>query len=336
MGGLARKATIIDESISNGESLVLVDAGDLLFHKSALYEGKDNIDGAKIRANIIVDSYNEMGYHAFTPGSKDFALGIEYLRKMEAKSNFDYISCNLFNSFTSKQLFNSYAIEEINGYRIGYIGAASSFNKDSVLVKEPIDLIVSTSEKIKNKTDFIILLFNGTDSDIKRLQKKDPSIDLILRSRGSSRTSENGGKGEIPVYSSGSKGKYVNKIDVNINVDSEALVDLDLERKNIRLSKKHLKNKKKGDSNANLDELYKDNQKILKDIEYHRNVIEASNAKIDNANNSIETTKIALNTKVASKPEILLIVDTGMATIPEGPPRIDHSGHNHKHHNHNH
>ena len=107
MGGLARKATIIDESISNGESLVLVDAGDLLFHKSALYEGKDNMDGAKIRANIIVDSYNEMGYHAFTPGSKDFALGIEYLRN---QMNNEFISNLLPRKFTLSQLQNLHEI----------------------------------------------------------------------------------------------------------------------------------------------------------------------------------------------------------------------------------
>jgi len=336
LGGLARKATVIDESISNGETILLVDAGDLLFHKSALFEGKDNISEAKIRSEIIVDCYNKMGYDAFTPGSKDFALGIGYLKMMESKSNFNYISCNLFNSFTSKQLFDSYIIEEVAGHKVGYIGAASSFNKDSVLVKEPIELIVDVSEKIKDKTDFIILLFNGTDSDIQRLQKKNSGIDLIVRSRGSSRTSENGGKADIPVYSSGNKGKYLNKIDIKVTVENEPLVDLDLERKNIRLSKKHLKNKKKGDSSADLDELYKDNQKILKDIAFHRDAIETSNSKIDNAKNTIETTKIALNTKISSKPEILLIVDTGMAKIPEGPPRIDHSGHNHKHHNHNH
>ena len=331
MGGLARKATVIDEANSDGDLLVLLDAGDLLFHKTILLEGKDNINEAKIRSEIIIDCYNEMKYDGFTPGAKDFAFGLKYLKKMEEKSNFNYLSCNLFSSVTSEQLFDSYFIDEIAGQKIGYIGANSSFRKDSVLVKEPIDLIISTAEKIKNKTDFLILLFNGTDSDIQRLQKKNPQIDLILRSKGPSKASDHGGKGSIPVYTSGNKGKYLNKIDIKINSNDAPLVDLDLEKNNIRLSRKHLKNKKKGDSNADLDELYKDNQKILKDIGYHRNVIESSTDKIDNAKNTIKVEKVPLNTKVESKPEILLIVDTGMAKVPEGPPRFDHSGHNHKH-----
>jgi len=330
LGGLARKASVIDQSILEEESVLLVDAGDLLFDKTTLLDGKDNLNEAKIRSEIIVDCYNEMGYSAFTPGSKDFALGLRYLKKMQLRSDFNYVSCNLFNSLTSEQLFDSYIIEEINGQKVGYIGAASSFSKDSILVKEPIDLITSTCKIIEKKTDLIILLFNGTDSDMQRLQKKNPKIDLIVRSKGPSKTSDNGGKAAIPVYTSGNKGKYLNKIAIKINTESDLLVDLDLERNNIRLSKKHVKNKKKGDPNADLDELYKDNQKILDDIAYHRNVIEASTNKIDNAKNTIETTKVPLNTKVDSKPEILLIVDTGMEKIPEGPPTIDHSGHNHK------
>ena len=39
---------------------------------------------------------------------------------------------------------------------------------------------------------------------------------------------------------------------------------MDLERKKVRQSTKHIKNKKKGDSNANIDELNKDNRIIFK------------------------------------------------------------------------
>ncbi len=35
---------------------------------------------------------------------------------------------------------------------------------------------------------------------------------------------------------------------------------------------------------------------------------------------SFKTEKVSLNSKVNSKPEILLIVDTGMAKIVKGPP----------------
>ena len=59
--------------------------------------------------------------------------------------------------------------------------------------------------------------------------------------------------------------------------------------------------------------------KILDDIAHHRSIVETSIQKIDNAINTIESTKVPLNTKIDSKPEILLIVDKGMSRITEGP-----------------
>ena len=141
MGGLARKASIIDEETLKGNSVIVLDSGDLFFSKSTLYADKDNIDEAKIRAEIIVNCNNEMDHSAFSPGSRDFALGLAYLKKLKDQSNFNFTSCNLFHQNTSDRIFDSYAIEDINGFKVGYIGAASSFQKDSILVKEPINEI---------------------------------------------------------------------------------------------------------------------------------------------------------------------------------------------------
>ena len=338
MGGLARKASIIDKERSNQNSVIILDSGDLFFSKPTLYFDKDNIDAEKIRSNIILNSNNHMGYNAFSPGSRDFALGLSYLQKIESQANFNFISCNLFYKNTSDRIFDSHIIEDINGFKIGYIGAVSSFQKDSVLVKEPISEIKKIYTQISEKADYIILLFNGTKSDLDRLDKSNIDVDLILRSGGSSRASENGGLNNILTYEAGNKGKYLNKIEVVLTDYNADIVDLNLQEKKIKQSKKHLKNKKQGDSNANLDELYKDKPKILQTINNHRKIIEVSSNKLNNAKNTIKATKVALNTKVDSKPEILLIVDEGMAKIPKGPEIPDAKGRRpgHPHHGHNH
>ena len=338
LGGLARKASIIDEETLKGNPVIVLDSGDLFFSKSTLYADKDNIDEAKIRAEIIVNCNNEMNHSAFSPGSRDFALGLAYLKKLKDQSNFNFTSCNLFHQNTSDRIFDSYAIENINGFKVGYIGAASSFQKDSILVKEPINEIKKIYNEISDKTDYIIVLFNGTASDLKRLDKSNIDIDLILRSKGSSRASEHGGAENILTYEAGNKGKYLNKIELSLTEINSEIVDLDLERKKVRQSTKHLKNKKKGDSNANLDELYKDNPKILNVINNHREIIKASNERLDSAKNTIKSHKIGLNTKIDSKPEILLIVDSGMSKIVKGPPQEDHKGRkpDDPHHGHDH
>ena len=205
-------------------------------------------------------------------------------------------------------------------------------------MKEPIAEIRKTVNKLSRQVDFIILLFNGSDSDLDRLQESDIDIDLILRSKGSSKATEHGGRERIPLYSSGNKGKYLNKITVSKIDSKEDFVDISLENTNIKLSNKRINNKKKGDTNANLEELYKDNPKILNDIANHRKKIKQSNERIEKAINKIESKKIPLNAKVASKPDILMIVDKGMARIPEGPLIKDHKGRlpGDPHHGHNH
>ena len=127
-------------------------------------------------------------------------------------------------------------------------------------------------------------------------------------------------------------------LSVSLTEINSEIIDLDLERKKVRQSTKHLKNKKKGDSNANLDELYKDNPKILNVINNHREIIKASNERLDSAKNTIKSHKIGLNTKIDSKPKILLIVDSGMSKIVKGPPQEDHKGRKpgDPHHGHDH
>ena len=338
MGGLARKATVINESKADSMPILILDAGDLFFPKNRLVEGIDNIESAKVRCDIIIDSYNAMGCNAFSPGSRDFALGISHLNLLKKKSDFDYISCNLYKKSNLALLFDEYKIKNINGSNVAFIGAASSFNQDSLLVKEPIAEIRKTVNKLSGEVDFTILLFNGSDSDLDRLQESDINIDLILRSKGSAKATEHGGRERIPLYSSGNKGKYLNKITILKTDSKKDFVDIALENTNIKLSNKRINNKKKGNPNADLEEIYKDNQKVLNDIANHRNKIKQSNERIEKAINKIESKKIPLNAKVASKPEILMIVDKGMAKIPEGPPIKDikgrrpgdpHHGHNH-------
>ena len=69
-------------------------------------------------------------------------------------------------------------------------------------------------------------------------QESNMDIDLILRSKGSSRASENGGGKNILTYEAGNKGKYLNKIEVSLTENNSKIVDLDLERKNIKQSSK--------------------------------------------------------------------------------------------------
>ena len=78
LGGLARKATILEQLNNEGINPLVLDAGDLLFKKNVLDPGV-TLDVSKVNAEIIIDSFIEMGCDAFSPGSKDFAGGLDFI-----------------------------------------------------------------------------------------------------------------------------------------------------------------------------------------------------------------------------------------------------------------
>ena len=57
-------------------------------------------------AEIIISAFNDIGCHAFSPGSKDFAAGLDFLMTQHNNANFPYVSCNIANK-TNKLLFKS-------------------------------------------------------------------------------------------------------------------------------------------------------------------------------------------------------------------------------------
>ena len=91
LGGLARKATVIENLKSQGLNPIILDAGDLLFKKNIIDPGVTT-DVAKVNAEIIIDSFNKMGCDAFSLGSKDFAGGLDFVLEQYKKSNFPFLS----------------------------------------------------------------------------------------------------------------------------------------------------------------------------------------------------------------------------------------------------
>ena len=94
LGGLARKATILEQY--NDENIYVVDAGNLFFSSESLEDGIGR-EVALINANIILDSFNKMGCTVFSPGVNDFAAGKDFLLSIEKKSDFPFISSNIYD-----------------------------------------------------------------------------------------------------------------------------------------------------------------------------------------------------------------------------------------------
>ena len=116
LGGLARKATIIDNLRSEGFDVLILDAGNLLFKKETLGPGTPT-ETAKMTAEIIVAAFNNIGCHAFSPGSKDFAAGLDFVQEMQTLANFPFISANI-QDINGNRLFDPYLIIDVEGVSV--------------------------------------------------------------------------------------------------------------------------------------------------------------------------------------------------------------------------
>ena len=192
MGGLARKCTVLDNSREQGFNTIVLDAGNLFFKENKVDPGI-SLDIAKENARTIVEAFNLMSCDAFSPGPKDFASGVSFLKELFSKSAFDYVSCNIKDQ-NSNLLFDPYKIIDNDGFKVGIIGASSIFESEGVIVEEPYSSINNIISEIREECDCIILLFNTSDSDYKKINQSNLNVDLIIRGN-TRRKSADGGSG---------------------------------------------------------------------------------------------------------------------------------------------
>ncbi len=322
MGGLARKSTIVNNSRDAGFETLVLDAGNLFFKQDNIDPGI-SLDVAKINAEIIVDSFNQIGCDGFSPGSKDFSAGLNFLKSMEKKSSFDFLSCNIKDK-KNKLLFKNYKTINVDGFNVGLIGATSIFDLEGIVVSDPFSSILNVVEKIKNECDYIVLLFSASDADYRRISAAGLGVDLIIRGN-TKRKSTNGGSALIPVYSVGDRGKVIYQFDIKYSNLESPFLDVALYENSINSTNRKIERlKNQEDSSADL-------------ITQYENSIKNDKYIIDNSDNVLQYKSISLSKVIQDDSMVLKIIDKGKAKIEEiAGPQLPSSHHHHHHHGHDH
>jgi len=315
LGGLARKATIIDQLDSDNINPIILDSGNLFFKKNTTDPGI-TLETAMINAEIIVESFNKIGCHAFSPGSQDFGGGFDYLMDLRKKANFDFISSNIILKFSKNELlFKPYKIINFNGKKIALIGLTSKFESNDIDFIEPSIALEKTLSQIENQFDISILLFNATEQDLNLIYDKNFNIDLIIKSKG--RTRSNDGGSNIPTFIAGDRGKLLYKFELNLKDKLVPFVDIAWCNNTIARVESRLNKMKKGDLNIDLFELYKNDIVTLNRINNYLSQKEEANNLLSNAINTMTFEKIELGKNIYDKPSILKIVDKGKIRIQD-------------------
>jgi 5'-nucleotidase len=126
-GGVARRATMIDEIRDEGGNVILVDAGDQ-FQGTLFYNQYKGEEAQRFM--------NELGYDAMTIGNHEFDDGPGVLGSFIQGADFPVVSANVdvSNEPELAGLVESYAVLEVDGEQIGVVGYTT---EDTAILSSP-------------------------------------------------------------------------------------------------------------------------------------------------------------------------------------------------------
>jgi 2',3'-cyclic-nucleotide 2'-phosphodiesterase (5'-nucleotidase family) len=145
LGGLYKKATYLEQIRKSQTGLVVVDSGDLLNEDEEIPENV--LQSARLKADVIAQIYKYVGIDAVNIGELDLVLGIDYLKELEKKHSFPFISANLVDD-KDVPIFKRYIIKKVNDKNVGIFGVigdtsemaskVSEITKDAAFIQDPL------------------------------------------------------------------------------------------------------------------------------------------------------------------------------------------------------
>lgn len=187
LGGIARRASLIDKVRQREQHLLLLDAGDI-FHGTPWFD----VYGGSVDLKLMT----QMGYDAAAIGEFEFERGPEGFAEAAQKAGFPFLAANYdvrntpMNPFVERMM-----VREFSGFRVGIFGLGIGFRGviDSVKTGDvrsydPIRNAETAVESLKqfHRCDMIICLshlgFNHkqTRNDDLRVAGLVEGIDLII------------------------------------------------------------------------------------------------------------------------------------------------------------
>lgn len=186
LGGMARRASLIQKLRSESRNVLLLDSGDI-FQGTPYF----NFFGGEIEFKLM----SEMKYDVSTIGNHDFDAGLDGLYKVLPHASFDFVCSNYdFTQTIMKDYVLPYKIIKKGGIRVGIFGLGirlenlvSKANYGATKYLNPVDLAKEMIAELRSKKcDLIVCLSHlgykyRTDkiSDIS-LAEQVSGIDLIL------------------------------------------------------------------------------------------------------------------------------------------------------------
>lgn len=224
LGGLHKKAPYLNQYRKDHGDVVIVDSGDLLNEEEEIPENVR--DSAKLKADLIVRIYSTIGIDAVSPGERDLVLGLDFLKELEKKYSFPFVSANLVDR-TGKPIFKRFIIKSVNGKNVGVFGIIgdtsemaskiSEATNGAVSVQDPLQTAESIVKELTGKVDYLVALTHqGTNRDWV-IARRVPGIDLVVGGHDKQSTKEPNVAEKTLIVQAGEKAQHLGMLQISMD-----------------------------------------------------------------------------------------------------------------------
>jgi len=216
MGGMDRIATVVKAIRAARPEALLLDGGDT-------WQG--SYTALKTNGQDCVDVMNLLGVEAMT-SHWEFTLGIDRVTEIVESLPFPFLGANIYDAEWDEPAYDAYKMFERGGSKIAVIGQAFPylpianpkwmFPGLSFGIRE--DRMKEVVQKVKEEegADLVVCLsHNGFDVD-RKMAAQVPGIDIILTGHTHDALPEPVMVGNTILIASGSNGKFVSRIDLDV------------------------------------------------------------------------------------------------------------------------
>ena len=235
LGGLARRATVIDRARADADGVLVVDAGDMLL--PTVFHDANRIapptTEIERRARLILESYARMGVHAVLPAERDLAVGVAPLRRWLGALHIPAVASNLLG-LDGSPLFERDRIVTVAGLAVGIFGVVEPLPEDAaqwkawpIRVREPA---VVAREEIaslrKRGASIVVALVHLASGDgVRQLLEAAPGIDWAVQGHTQMQLETVDKVGSARRLEAFSLGKLAGRVDLHVVEGSLAFVD---------------------------------------------------------------------------------------------------------------
>jgi 2',3'-cyclic-nucleotide 2'-phosphodiesterase (5'-nucleotidase family) len=219
-GGLPYVAGFIRSVRAARDDVLVMDAGDVA--------EKGDLVARRTDSDMTFMAMRRAGYDVWVPGNHDHDFGIDALHRFTRLAEMDIVCINLLKEDGAHE-FPPSAVYEVNGMRVGVIGAITPRSERSLDLVGTARAMSEEARRLKPDTDIIVGLVHLSVRDSEIIARTAGDIDVIVSGHSHERT-------ELPVVvpetgalivQAGYYARYVGRLELRVDVRNRVVSSWD-------------------------------------------------------------------------------------------------------------